>query len=303
MAHISFSIIIPTYNRAELIKETIDSIRCQSFGDWECIVVDDGSTDNTRGIIEKISLQDSRIRYIYQDNAERSAARNNGVKHAKGEWICFLDSDDAFDPSYLEKLKSFLEGQTLEKCLIISNFSTWDGVSTTQVETPDLSEPISDWLFQYPVSPSRVCGHRSIFQDFKFREDICIVEDTVLWVSIATKFPITQLKDHLILYREHAFNSVIANSGSCFKRYEGMKLFFQHPLSNSVSSSMKKKMLSETEFRIAEYYQFHHNKLKAAQYALKSLFTQWNHEQRKMRLFFILNSIPVFSFVWIKYKR
>jgi diacylglycerol kinase len=66
---------------------------------------------------------------------------------------------------------------------------------------------------------------------------------------------------------------------------------------------MKKKMLSETGFRIAEYYQFHHNKLKAAQYALKSLFTQWNHEQRKMRCFFLLRLIPGFSFVWIKYKK
>ncbi|MFO0494922.1 MAG: hypothetical protein ACK50Y_05280 [Flavobacteriia bacterium] len=95
---------------------------------------------------------------------------------------------------------------------------------------------------------------------------------------------------------------MIANSGSCFKRYEGMKLFFQHPLSNSVSSSMKKKMLSETEFRIAEYYQFHDNKLKAAQYALKSLFTQWNHEQRKMRILFLLESIPVFNVIRKKQK-
>lgn len=302
-AYPRFSIIIPTYNRAALIKETIQSVRNQSFSDWECIVVDDGSTDTTRKVIENINKEDARVRCIYQDNAERSAARNNGIRNANGEYICFLDSDDVFNPYYLEKLNNFINTQNDKKCLIISNFSTWDGIITKQVETPNLSEPISDWLFQYPVSPSRVCAHRSIFDEFNFREEICIVEDTVLWVSISTKFPIVHFKEHLILYREHEFNSVNANSGSCFKRYEGMKLFFHHPLSNSVSSSMKKKMLSETEFRIAEYYQYHHKKLKAAQYALKSLFTQWNHEQRKMRLFFILNSIPVFSFVWIKYKR
>lgn len=298
-----FSIIIPTYNRDKLITETIQSVRNQTLIDWECIVVDDGSTDYTREVIESVSKEDNRIRYIYQENAERSAARNNGIRNAKGEYICFLDSDDAFDPLYLEKLNVFISNQIDKKCLIVSNFNSWDGFRSKQVETPDLSEPISDWLFQYPVSPSRVCAHRSILDEFNFREEICIVEDTVLWVSISTKFPIVHLKEHLILYREHEFNSVNANSGSCFKRYEGLQLFFGQLLSNSVSSSMKKKMLSETEFRIAEYYQFHNKKFKAAKYGFKSLFTQWNHEQRKMRCFFLLRLIPGFSFVWIKYKR
>lgn len=302
-AYPRFTIIIPSYNRAALITETIQSVRNQIFIDWECVVVDDGSTDRTREVIESISKEDNRIRYIYQENAERSAARNNGIRNAKGEYICFLDSDDAFDPLYLEKLNVFISNQIDKKCLIVSNFNSWDGVSTMQVETPDLSEPISDWLFLYPVSPSRVCAHHSILQEFQFREDICIVEDTVLWVSVSNKFPITQLKEHLILYREHEFNSVVANSGSCFKRYDGLKLFFGQILSNSVSSSMKKKMLSETEFRIAEYYQFNNKKFKAAKYGLKSLYTQWNHEQRKMRFFFLLRLIPGFSFVWIKYKR
>jgi glycosyltransferase involved in cell wall biosynthesis len=93
-----FSIIIPSYNRAALIIETLNSVCSQTFQNWECIVVDDGSTDTTRDVIEALSIQDDRIRYIYQDNAERSNARNNGIRNAKGEWICFLDSDDAFDP-------------------------------------------------------------------------------------------------------------------------------------------------------------------------------------------------------------
>jgi glycosyltransferase involved in cell wall biosynthesis len=297
-----FTIIIPTYNRAELIKETIDSIRCQTYENWECIVVDDGSKDNTKVVVKTLNKEDARIRYIYQENAERSAARNNGIRNAIGEYICFLDSDDVFDPYYLEKLNNFINTQNDKKCMIVSNFKSWDGVQSKQVETPDLSEPISDWLFQYPVSPSRVCAHHSIFQDFQFSEDICIVEDTVLWVSISTKFQITQLKEHLILYREHEFNSVVANSGSCFKRYDGLKLFFGQILSNSVSSSMKKKMLSETEFRIAEYYQFHNKKFKAAKYGFKSLFTQWNHEQRKMRILFLLESVPGFSVIRKKAK-
>ena len=74
-----FSIIIPTYNRDYILPETINSIQEQSFGNWEVILVDDGSTDNTRELVESLSIVADRIRYVYQQNAERSVARNNGA--------------------------------------------------------------------------------------------------------------------------------------------------------------------------------------------------------------------------------
>ena len=89
-----FSIIIPAFNRAHLISKAIDSVIAQTFEDWELIIVDDGSTDNTKDLICNYQEKDSRINYIFQKNAERSAARNNGIANAKGEYICFLDSDD-----------------------------------------------------------------------------------------------------------------------------------------------------------------------------------------------------------------
>ena len=94
-----FSIIIPTYNRAHVIMRPIDSVLRQTFEDWELIIVDDGSTDDTKSIIE--SYHDNRIRYVWQENQERSAARNHGIALAKGEWICFLDSDDDYYPNHL----------------------------------------------------------------------------------------------------------------------------------------------------------------------------------------------------------
>ena len=89
-----FSIIIPSYNRANHLPKAIESVLAQSFTDWELIIVDDGSTDNTSDVVA--SYNDPRIKYIYQENAERSAARNNGIRNANGEWICFLDSDDVY---------------------------------------------------------------------------------------------------------------------------------------------------------------------------------------------------------------
>src|SRR5438105_3528298 len=92
MGETLFSIIIPTYNRAAFITSTVQSVLQQTYGNFEVIVVDDGSTDNTEEIISNISHQ--QLFYFKKDNAERGAARNFGVQKAKGDYITFLDSDD-----------------------------------------------------------------------------------------------------------------------------------------------------------------------------------------------------------------
>jgi glycosyltransferase involved in cell wall biosynthesis len=95
-----FSIIIPTYNRAHLIGRAIESVLGQTFKDWELIIVDDGSTDDTSAKV--LAFQDERIRYVWQENAELNAARNMGIQAHKGVYLCFLDDDDLFLPEHLE---------------------------------------------------------------------------------------------------------------------------------------------------------------------------------------------------------
>jgi glycosyltransferase involved in cell wall biosynthesis len=94
------SVVIPTYNRAFFVNKAIDSVLNQIFTDYEIIVVDDGSTDETKKNLKKYS---DKIRYIYQDNSGVSAARNTGITIARGEWVAFLDSDDEWRPDYLFK--------------------------------------------------------------------------------------------------------------------------------------------------------------------------------------------------------
>jgi glycosyltransferase involved in cell wall biosynthesis len=96
------SVIIPAYNRADKIPIAIKSVQGQSYPNWEIVVSDDGSTDNTGEVIEQMMVHDSRIRLIrHETNAGAQAARNAGIKAAKGEWIAFLDSDDQFLPDSL----------------------------------------------------------------------------------------------------------------------------------------------------------------------------------------------------------
>ena len=102
----SVSVVIATYNRANFLPETIDSVLNQRFQDFELIVVDDGSTDNSREVLRRY---EPRVRYIYQENHGPSAARNLGVRHAKGAWIAIQDSDDLCAPEHLAALHGYVQ--------------------------------------------------------------------------------------------------------------------------------------------------------------------------------------------------
>lgn len=103
------SIITPCYNGEKYIGETIESVLAQTYGDWEMIIVDDGSTDHSAGVIKKYCREDGRIQYISQENAGSSAARNNAIRHAQGQYIALLDADDIWTPQFLEKQIAFME--------------------------------------------------------------------------------------------------------------------------------------------------------------------------------------------------
>lgn len=102
-----FSVIIPAHNAAPYIKNSIESVLAQSINDFEIIVVDDGSTDETKSVV--LSLADARIRYIYQENGGVSSARNTGIKNAKGEYVCFLDADDIWKDCHLEVVSNLID--------------------------------------------------------------------------------------------------------------------------------------------------------------------------------------------------
>lgn len=102
-----FSVVIPTYNRAEFIRKTIESVLIQSLRDFEIIVVDDGSTDNTEAVVK--SVASNKIRYYKKENSERAATRNFGAKVSTGIYVNFLDSDDVIYPHHLQSAKKFSE--------------------------------------------------------------------------------------------------------------------------------------------------------------------------------------------------
>lgn len=109
----TISIIIPTYNRAAIINKTIDSFIAQDFNDWEMIVVDDHSKDNTKEVIEKYHKRDARIGYMLNERKKGAqGARNTGILHAQADWVVLFDSDDYVYPNFLSTLKAAVDDKT-----------------------------------------------------------------------------------------------------------------------------------------------------------------------------------------------
>lgn len=184
----------------------IDSVLSQTFTNWELIIVDDGSTDNTKEVVA--SYQDSRIRCIYQENAERSAARNKGIANANGEWICFLDSDDIFLPNYLSEIAEFLMSQNILLGLICSGLIRKESKKESFKPFLNLSNPPVQEIANQFLIPTQVCVHRSILEKEKFDIRFRLWEDTHLWMRIAAQYPIFQIEKFTAIQNIHEQGTV-----------------------------------------------------------------------------------------------
>jgi glycosyltransferase involved in cell wall biosynthesis len=215
----TFSVIIPIYNRAHLISKAISSVINQKYSKWELIIIDDGSTDNIQEVVT--SYNNDRIKYIYQENAERSVARNNGIKNAKGDWICFLDSDDYFLPNHLEVFAKYISEKSLSPSFLVTG--GYDEKNGELFEKPifhkDLGlHPSYFILEKTTITPISVCIHRDCFNNHLFIEAFkkSYWEDTHLWIRLAIDFPFYQLPEFTNVLAEHKERSV--NSKITIKR-------------------------------------------------------------------------------------
>ena len=105
---IFFSVIIPVYNRSYLLSETIDTVLAQTYLHFEIIIVDDGSTENIKKLLDDKYSNEPGVKYFHKQNEERGAARNFGLKQAKGDYAVFFDSDDFMKPHYLQMLSAII---------------------------------------------------------------------------------------------------------------------------------------------------------------------------------------------------
>lgn len=126
------SIITPSYNAALYIENTIASVQTQTLRDWEMIIVDDGSTDNSADIVKKIANNDSRIKLIQKENGGSASARNVGLQHAEGDYIQFLDADDTIAHDKLERQVRLMDEKKLDVTYTDYKYTYSDGTTHSQ---------------------------------------------------------------------------------------------------------------------------------------------------------------------------
>jgi glycosyltransferase involved in cell wall biosynthesis len=195
------SVIIPTYNRGWIIQEAIDSVLAQDFADFELIVVDDGSTDNTLDIIRSYSED---IIFLRQHNKGVSAARNRGITSSAGHLIAFLDSDDLWFPEKLTIQVDFFYSHP--DAFICQSEEIWirNGV---KVNPKKRHKKPSGMIFEPSlalclVSPSAVMIKRSLFEEVgSFDECLPACEDYDLWLRVSCRYPIALIATPLVIKR------------------------------------------------------------------------------------------------------
>lgn len=195
------SVIIPTFNRRRFVREAIDSVLAQDFGDFELIVVDDGSTDGTA---ERLSAYGSRIRVIRQENAGVSAARNRGIEVSTASLIAFLDSDDLWLPGKLTRQAAFFREHP--KALICQCEELWIR-NGRRVNPRKKHRKRSGMIFEHSlelclVSPSAVMLRRRLLQEVGlFDEHLPACEDYDLWLRVSCRHPVYLIDEPLIVKR------------------------------------------------------------------------------------------------------
>ena len=196
------SVIIPTFNRKQLLLEAVESVRRQSFRDWELLVVDDGSTDGTDQVIE--SLISDGIRCIRQEHSGVSAARNRGIRAARNDWIAFLDSDDYWHKQKLQQQFEALEANP--EYLAVHTDEIWIR-SGVRVNPRKHHQKRSGWMFHHClrlclISPSSILLHRSLLDESGlFDESFPVCEDYELWLRITARRPVFFVPEQLVVKR------------------------------------------------------------------------------------------------------
>ena len=280
-----FSIVIPTYNRATFLPKAIESVLAQSFADWELIIVDDGSTDNTKEVVSRYS--DSRITYIYQENAERSAARNNGIMHTMGDYVCFLDSDNYMKPDRLEKLSAFIENENKLACYYTD--IEYNDVTKGSVKIKKGKEypfPMDvDLLVKDIIATPQICCATEILRKHQFNPTLSIGEDLELLFRITAEYPLVYIPNQATVVEVvHEGRSVAVHSKSSEKQLETLKIMFSkgHP-ANKASKRQKKWLLSAVLFNASRDYLLEHS-CKGVRYLMKSLFVKPIQKNTKYKL-------------------
>jgi len=296
-----FSIILPTYNRANFISKAIDSVLTQTLQDFELIIIDDGSTDDTKSTISNY-LTDDRIKYIYQRNQERSVARNNGINHSNGQYICFLDSDDYYLPNHLSVLYNSIQNskfavalfhtyQTYIKDGVEQKNSFFDSYKNNKLSGRDLRLINNVWLFSPAVQTIAV--HKKIVSDVLFDVFPVYTSECYHFIGkVAAVYNVVKINEFTVVMLQHENNSTSYDIKFLEGSLQSFKFILQEPIYKNISRHFSVKHKFYTLYiGIADSYSTSKNKITSIKYLLKAIGCKTDFNNLRQLLGVIKNII------------
>lgn len=226
-----FSIVVPTFNRAHFITKTINSILQQHYKNYEIIIVDDGSTDDTLTVVKPFLKEN--IKYLKKENAERAAARNYGTLHAKGDYVNWFDSDDLMLPNHLEEAVKLIQQYNRPEIFALSFTIATQHLTVIRTQVLSYSCCNDNLYKENLLACNPVFVRKDIALVFPFNENrlLSASEDYELWLRLAANFTIYStptITSTLIDHNERSVN-IVAPKQKIIDRFE---TFLSSSLSN-----------------------------------------------------------------------
>ncbi len=242
------SVVLANYNGSQFLKEAIESVCAQSFRDFEFIVVDDGSTDNSRAIMDEMAARDSRIVRLYlPQNGGLPNALNAGIKEAKGKYIVRMDGDDICLPQRFERQVAYMERAENEKVGVCGTFCEVIDTSGKSLGPKRFAENDKDirrmFWFRNPIQHSTSIIRKKCFEELGgYDTNFPQSQDYELWFRFGQKYELHNLPEILLKYRVHGENAILKRQKSTIRgvllarKYAVTKYGYKMPFSGRVFS-------------------------------------------------------------------
>ncbi|OFX68948.1 MAG: hypothetical protein A2X12_05435 [Bacteroidetes bacterium GWE2_29_8] len=266
-----FSVIIPTYNRADFIKTSVESVLNQKYQNLELIIIDDGSNDDTKLIVE--SYSNPKIKYFYQSNQGRCFARNKGIEMASYDWVCMLDSDDIFLDNHLDVLNNLIE--TNLNFNVFATDQTIEGEKrkyfTKEYSNPSYIITFKDFMFTNPLALNQICfNKKNVSTRFYSKEDIPISEDWLFFRELTLKYSIFKsniITNDVSIHPLRSVNIIDTEKFVYYNNYSTL-IFINN---NDIANDIANKILANNYLMCANILLSNKLKKKGIEYFNKSL--------------------------------
>jgi glycosyltransferase involved in cell wall biosynthesis len=266
-----------SYNHEKYVAQAIESVLNQTFPDFELIIIDDASTDNSKAVIEKFQEQDSRVKaFFHQKNLGISKTVNEGIKRACGEYVSFIGSDDMWVPYKLERQLAVIKNCTDKIVWSEGQIINGAGAFTGQIVTRRMLCPAkkSGNLFQELLREDVVFGQSTLFktrfaQETAFNENLQFVADHQFFVELAKQHEFVFIPEPLATYRVHGQNSTLKNEKVWFRE----RIILRNRFLEKYFDEISRQSMADIYYKIGHAYSGLDEKALAQQFYLKAIRT------------------------------